>query len=272
MRILKLVLATTSLFLLANTALKAQYNDPSRLYVGGQLCGHVPFIVNQTNYGLPEMSYAVNAPSIGGGIIAGIYFSSTLQLQGEVSFSRMGQEYKDNYSYIAGSFQLKKKITMDYFQVPLLLRFVVAAQADKVYMDDKPKLYFIAGPQISLLTAASYQYFVDGTPATWQQVDDRFGSGPEGAEIGNAINGANKKVVEPKNALDLYEKISIELVGGMGLEKMINENILLNIEGRAFFGFNDINAVNYQVKNRSNVYAGSHNFSMSIRIGAAYVF
>lgn len=253
--------------------LSAQYRGQSRFFVGAHATGYYSMIVNQNNYGLPEMNYRFDPlPSFGGGIIAGVHFNNSHQIQVEFNAVNLKQKYEDNYTY-GNHFNLKKSIESSYFQMPILYRYVFGADVDAVYMDNAIKFYVTAGPQLDMLLNAKVQYKVDDINSTWRQVDVAFGNGlVDGADMGGAFECGGAQVQEPFDGASLYEKIGISGVIGGGIQKCFNDHFLVGIEMRAAMSITDINAKCFRVKNRRDIYEPSRGFAGSLRISCSYLF
>ncbi len=252
--------------LLCTPGLASAQSQFSQFYIGGQAGVTVPFIVNQNNYGLPEMDYK-NSVSYEFGAVAGIRFDSKHNLQFELTYTDLGQNYEDSYKPGSVRFTLNKRVDLSYLQVPVLYKFVINRVQGVYDFGRRPNLFITAGPQLSVLMTSKVQYAIDGTDATWRQVDDAFINDVIDPDI-VALNPATEG--EPVNSDDLFTPFALDAVLGMGLQMYIADDLLLFAEGRGFISVNDINAPAFRAKNNDQVYGASRNFAGGFRLGLVY--
>lgn len=239
----------------------------SQFYIGGQAGITVPFIVNQNNYGLPEMDYEYSV-SYGFGAVAGIRFDAKHNLQFELEYADLGQKYQDTYQPIGPSFNLFKKVDLGYIQIPVLYKFVINRVQGVYDFGRRPNIYIIAGPQFGMLLQSKVQYQINDQAATWVDVDNRFEPIFSIDEEIEALNPATRG--EPVNSDDLFTPFSLDAVLGMGLQMYIADDLLLFAEGRGFISVNDINAPAFRAKNNDQIYGASRNFAGGFRLGLVY--
>jgi len=207
---------------------------------GGSING--TFIVNQNMYGQPEMDYA---PTIGGNVFiaAGYNFSQRYGLRIEPGLSWQGQSYDDNQTIEGVTYATTRDINLNYFKVPILFRFTPGAGNNKFHL--------MAGPELAFLMSADQEYLRDGEPAPPFYSD----------EAGMMINPSQEDIKDRYNGMDLG------LVIDAGIDIKLSESLFLNLGARLTYGFLDMNADEWQLKNMSGEYNASHNFTGGITVG-----
>jgi hypothetical protein len=75
-----------------------------------------------------------------------------------------------------------------------------------------------------------------------------------------------------KDITDLYNNSDIAFVLDLGADIFLVENVLyLSAAARMFYGFTDINASAYQLKNPEGNYDPSHNAGVTFMFGLHYI-
>lgn len=235
-----------------------------RIYVGASAFGGATMILNQNNYGLPEMSYRPSFDLAGGGVL-GLAFDNKHQFQIELNYAAMKQRYADHYEPgICGApFDLKKTTNIQYVQVPLLYRYVFTPRNRLRYRNDRPTWYINGGIQFSKLAGGSVDYELNRERASWTQVQQAF-----------CYIDQTKLPAPPRDTDQPFQKYSIDGVIGFGWQTFLSRQVMLGIEGRSFISLTDINSpysssngISWRVPNPSkNVYAASRNFAMGLRV------
>jgi hypothetical protein len=111
-----------------------------------------PWIVNQMNYGLPEMEYEY---FWGYGFYGqvGYNVSESWAFLAEIGYHKHGQRYYDNWRKF-GKEEVNRKISMNYFDIPLFVKYT--------YGDTKARFRGMFGPMISFLQSATQTYTMGG--------------------------------------------------------------------------------------------------------------
>ena len=245
---------------LTTNLLFGQSYESTRFYLGGHLAGSMPWIINQNNYGLPELKYK---PSLGfsGGMVAGVSFTSQHQLQLEVSYALLGQTYEDKI--FGGSIPFRKDIDLSYIQLPIMYRFGMKRAQDAMFYTDVTTFFFTAGVQPSFLLAEGIDWTVDGEKQNWAQIRNEF-SDPS--------YGYSTILQSPLTGGNFYTNFDFGVAGGFGVQRFFNERLLISLELRTYLGLLDINETQWRVLNRSGKYGASQNFSAGLRLNASYIF
>lgn len=215
-----------------------------QLYFGLAGTGLSSVITNQNNYGLPfEMDYQLTFGGAGNATI-GFDFNKNIGLRLEIGFSKLGQNYKDNYK----DTNYTRKVRLNYLQLPLLFKFRTGGEVAKFYV--------MAGPQFNILLSASQSYLKQEViydeyyiPVDWSQ----------------PILIGKETITERYNPLDILGRIDF------GADIRLAQNLFLNAGLTLAYGFLDINATDYQVPDKDGNYNPSHNIYGGINFGINYV-
>lgn len=257
------VLPLMLLFLCSN----GQSYERTRFYVGGHLAGSFPWIVNQNNYGLPELKYKPNLGFSGGGVL-GVSMTSQHQIQLELSYALHGQKYEEG---ICGDSKLMgKKVSLSYFQIPLMYRFGMKRAKDAIFYKNVTTFFMTAGVQVGFLLGENVEWTLDGEAITWEQLRSDVQSQAFGCVYPNVQHA-------PTTGGDWYQSLDFGVAGGFGVQRFINERVLISAEFRAYLGLLDINndspeqGATWRVPNNSGNYGSSRNFSAGLRLNASYL-
>jgi hypothetical protein len=250
-----------AVLLLLTSVLGAQSYEATRFYLGGHVAGSFPWIINQNNYGLPELRYKPT-PGFSGGLVAGMSFTSQHQIQLEVSYALLGQSYQDNI--FGGSIPIRKDIDLSYVQLPLMYRFGMKRSKDAMFYTDVTTFFFTAGIQPGFLVGQGIDWRVDDQAKTWEEVYDQF-SDP-GYGYSSILQAPSTTVSEQ------FKQFDLGAAGGFGVQRFFDERLLVSLELRTYFGLLDINGDDWKVPNRSGNYGASRNFSAGLRLNASYIF
>jgi hypothetical protein len=205
------------------------------------------WIINQNNYGLPELDYDSYVGN-GFNLQLGYNINNEMGVFTEVGFTKQGQKYKGDMNQYDVVY---RKIDMNYLNIPLFFKYT--------YGETRARFRLLVGPQFSFLQKAEQEYTLDGKNAS-----------DELAKI-NDLDGVE---FDPgaKDITDRYNSMDIMAVLDLGADIfLIGEMLYLSVGGRFYYGFNDINAGNYQLKNIDDNYDPSHNGGGGLYLGIHYV-
>jgi len=157
-----------------------------------------------------------------------------------IQYSQMGQKYKDEL----GDGLAEKEVTLNYIQIPVLFEWLPFEYSKSIY-SQKPIVYILVGPQVSLLSTTDYTYL--------------------------KRNGQDEGLPRGANSSDqLFNDIDIGGVLEAGLHLYLNKRVFLKIGARAVGGFTDINAEMFHIPNREGEYGASRNASVGGNLGIAF--
>ena len=208
------------------------------------------WIINQNNYGLPELDYEIYW---GGGfnLQAGYNFTNEMGIFTEIGMTSTGQEYKGNmldYDVVS------RIIDMKYLNVPIFFKYTVG--------EGTARFRFLVGPQFSFLQKAEQPtYTLDGVDISsipeyqdWEMSN------------GKTVNVGQEDIKERFNSMD------VSIVIDLGADIFLMKDVLyLSAAARLYYGLIDINATDYQVKNFDGNYDPSHNAGGGLYVGIHYI-
>lgn len=235
----------------------AQFAKP-HVYTGASVGGGMSIIVNQNNYGFPEMHYTpAIATQFGAHIGLAMRPWSRLQLDYQI----YNASYKFNESYSSAStdglLSLKKQIDFTLINIPLTYRHYLI-DSDLIYagnqksisiaLQRKNTFFVLVGPQITRFKKASvsFQKNSSATGFKWKSVDlidikPGFDQYVPVDEIPDHL---------PDDGKDLFQETILCLVGGVGWNLILSPGLEITLECQAFFSILDINSSARDKQNR----------------------
>ena len=200
---------------------------------------HSIWTLNQSAYGDAELDEVTTFhPAFG---VQGFYnLTDFFGVNVEFNKVMLGQKYED----VAKS--ITREIKLNYWAVPILAKLAFGG--------DKAKFHFMIGPELAFLTKASQTYKL-GTanfPGSTKDLDGK------------------SFVKAAEDVKDRYEKMDVMLAFDLGADIKITDIILLNAGLRANYGFKDINATAYRIKNVKGDYTASQNAYFGLQLGVSY--
>ncbi|MCF8237527.1 MAG: hypothetical protein K9I85_05185 [Saprospiraceae bacterium] len=235
----------------------AQFLKP-HVYVGASVGGGLSIIVNQNNYGFPEMNYN---PAIATqyGVHAGLAMRPWSRLQVDYQIYRSSYRFSESYSSSStdGILSLRKQIDITLVNIPLTYRHYII-NPDLIYagneksisiaLQRKNTFFVLVGPQISSFKRASvtFQKNSAATGFKWQAADlidikPGFDGYVPIDEIPDHL---------PEDSRDLFQKTFLCLVGGVGWNLILSPGLEITLEAQAFFSLLDINSSDRDLQNR----------------------
>ncbi|MEE4257778.1 MAG: porin family protein [Bacteroidales bacterium] len=202
------------------------------------------WIINQSNYGLPEMDYEY---TWGGGynFQAGYNFTENIGVFTEVGILNQGQHYNDTWD---NNRDMKREVSLKYLNVPVFFKYS--------YGESRARFRLLVGPQFGFLQKAEQVYQVDGADFH-QDIEDKEG---------NIFDAGAPDIT------DRYNSTDISFVLDLGADIFLMENVLYaSIGVRMFYGLTDINIDAYQLKNLEGNYQASHNAGGTFMFGLHYI-
>lgn len=194
------------------------------------------WILNQNAYGNQEFEYASRF-GLSGGVGVTYFYRRHWGFNGSVLLSQMGQNY---YGYQAGGIA-DRRIKLTYLEVPLLF------MRELPYM--KYPTWVSLGPDVLVLLSANQKYVRNGGSLL---------SNPEGMIDGNVI--------------DRYKPFDIAL--NFSINRMYNldyfRKMMFLFSVNSMVGLTDINTTAWQIPNKHDIYKGSHNFYIGIKVGMMF--
>ena len=212
------------------------------------------WIINQNNYGLPELDYDFYW-GLAYNFQAGYNFTNEMGIFTEIGMTNKGQKYKGDMNVAgAGIFDVvEREIDLKYLTVPVFFKYS--------YGETRARFRLLVGPQFEFLQSAEQTYVVDGKDVAgipafqdWEMSN------------GKTVNVGQKDIKERYNSMD------ISFVLDLGVDIFLIEDMLyLSAAGRFYYGIIDLNATDYQVKNIDGNYDPSHNAGGGFYLGIHYI-
>lgn len=236
-KLLLLVLLFTS------SNLFAQKGKELMIGAGGAFTGVL--IMNQNFYGEPEVNYA---PKFGyaGSFNLGYNFDGHAAIMTEVQYSLQGQKYNDKQTLNGTKYEVDRDISLAYMNFPLFFKYA--------FGEEDTRFRFLIGPQLGLLLSAEQEYLRNGSKLGTEATD---------------LDG-NTFVTDASDITDRFEKIDYSIALDVGADFHLSKQWLLSAGFRMNYGFKDINAPAYRIKDIDNEYSASHNVWGGIYISINY--
>lgn len=234
---------TTLLFLFAVFTSATAQND-KHFEIGLQGGYGSVWIINQNNYGLPEMDYEY---TWGGGFNfqAGYNFTENIGLFTEVGILNQGQQYIDEG---AAKSEIARTVDLKYLNVPVFFKYS--------YGESRARFRLLVGPQFCFLQKAEQTYTVNGNDFSHNLQDKE----------GNTFDAGASDIT------DRYESMDIAFVLDLGADIfLVTDMLYLSAGARMFYGLTDINASAYHMENLDGNYEPSHNAGVSFMLGLHYI-
>jgi hypothetical protein len=219
---------------MTSVAVKAQ--QAHSVWFNAVLGVNSAWIMNQNAYGNQEFEYATSfGPN--GGIGATYFYQRHWGVNGSLLLSQTGQNYS---GYQAGGVA-DRKIKLTYLEVPLLIMKDLRAFQYPTWIS--------FGPDVLILLNANQDYSREGGNSL---------PNPDGM-----IDGAVK---------DRYKPIDIAL--NFSVNRMYNidyfRKLMFLVSANTAVGLTDINTKEWQIPNTHDIYRGSHNFYIGIKLGMMF--
>ena len=150
---------TITLILICFVMVSVNAQKAKKFELGLQAGYSNTWIINQNNYGLPELDYDTYW-GLGYNFQAGYNFNNEMGVFIEVGMTNQGQSYKDDkYSHnVDGTTiafkDVKRTIDMSYLNIPVFFKYS--------YGESRARFRLLVGPQFSFLQKAEQEYTGDG--------------------------------------------------------------------------------------------------------------
>ena len=218
--------------LFSATNIYAQKGKELMIGAGGAFTGVL--IMNQNFYGEPEVEYA---PKFGyaANFNLGYNIDGHAGIMTEVQYSLQGQKYNDKQNIGGIKYEVDRDISLAYLNFPLFFKYAFGEQ--------ETRFRFLVGPQLGLLLSAEQEYLRDGQKLGTEATD---------------LDG-NTFITDDKDITDRFEKIDYGVALDVGADFHLSKQWLLSAGFRMNYGFTDINAAAYRIKDIDNEYSPSHN-------------
>ncbi|MCB2221419.1 MAG: PorT family protein [Bacteroidetes bacterium] len=231
------------IFVLAHSITMAQKGKELIIGAGGALTN--VWIMNQNFYGEPEVEYA---PKIGyaASFNLGYNIDGHAAIMTEVQYSLQGQKYSDKQNIDGVKYEVDRNISLAYLNFPLFFKYA--------FGEENTRFRFMIGPQLGILLDATQDYLRDGKKLGTEATD---------------LDG-NGFITDATDIKDRFEKYDYGLAFDVGADFHLSKQWFLSAGFRGNYGFTDINAEPYRIKDIDNEYSPSHNAWGGIYININY--
>jgi hypothetical protein len=233
---------TLSLLIFVVISSLAQKHDTCTWYIGGGGNFNSTWIVHQNTYGEPLMKYQFT-PSYAVNANIGLDFSPHWGVKMELGYTLLGQKYKDTQYGLPAN----RTIDLNYFLLPVMLKFRAGGE--------KTKFYAMAGPELGLLLSASQVYQRNG-------VDAPVFNNPQAGPID----------VSQKSITNRYTKAAGDIRLDLGVELTPSKHFMIDIGLSSAYSITDLNAPSWRLLNDTGHYNISHDFYVGLNLGLNYMF
>lgn len=232
-----------SVFVLLAIAAMAQKGHELVIGAGGSFSS--VWIMNQNFYGEPELNYAPKA-GYSGSFHLGYNLTENFSIMTELQYSIQGQKYEDKQVMEGVKYEALRDITLTYLHIPLFFKYAFGTSSTK--------FRFMFGPQFGKLLDATQTYTRDGKTLGTEAVN---------------LDGETFKT-DAKNIKDRFVDNDISLALDVGADIHLSDKFFISPGFRANYGFKDINAEAYRIKDLDGEYAPSHNVWAGLFISIHY--
>lgn len=192
------------------------------------------WIMNQNFYGEPEVDYA---PKMGYAVSfnLGYNFTENISVITELQYSLQGQKYEGKQNINETKYEVKRDINLRYFNIPLFFKYAFGTE--------EVKFRVLAGPQIGILLEATQDYTRDGK------------------RQGDPVTNLDGEDFYPYSGTitDRFEHLDFSMAVDIGADIHVSDKFYVSAGLRGNYGFKDINASAYRIKDLDNEYSPSHN-------------
>ena len=213
-----------------------------QLYFGAQGTGMSTWILNQNNYGRPDMDYVATFGGAGN-VNIGFDFNQNFGLFLQVGYAKLGQKFRD----VIDDTTYTRNVKLDYLQVPLLFKYRTSA--------DVARFYIMAGPQFDFLLSANQIYYKDDV-----SYEEQF----ENPLSGEMVKIGEEDITDRYTSYDIFARLDL------GVDITIIKNLFISTGLSFAYGLTDINAEDWRMDNSSGEYNPSHNIAIGFNVGINY--
>jgi hypothetical protein len=213
------------------------------LYLGGNFSGLSTWMTNVNDYGAVDMDY-VTTFGIGGAVAVGYNFNKNIGLNLQIGYAALGQKLKDDINDTTYT----RNIKMNYLMIPLMFKFTSSGKV--------ARFYFMVGPELGYLLSAKQYLYKEG--------NEYYDYDPLNHTSPTLIS--DNVITDRFNSIDIFGRLDF------GVDISLIPNLILNAGMTLNYGFTDVNASDYQIKDADGVYNPSHNIAGGLNVGIQYYF
>lgn len=200
------------------------------------------WILNQNMYGNPELPYIAKFGYSGD--ITYQHFNNVKGYSVGLGIANLGQKYEGE---MAGAYA-QRKVNLTYLKLPVMGIYNLGGKRQRTWLS--------VGPQLMFLLDARQDFNRTGE----SPIPD-----PELMSQGSVNMTKRFNPLDVMLAFGLTDFFPIKVRNVTPFKA--SEKIMWSLSLDGAIGLSDINQKQFQISNTHNVYAGSHNFYLGIRIG-----
>ncbi len=232
---------TISLLIFVVISSFAQITSTGAWYIGVGGNYNSTWILNQNTYGEPKLNDELTL-NLAGNLNIGFDYNEHWGFKMELAYSQLGEKYKGTqYGEPAN-----RTIQLNYFLLPVLLKYRVGSE--------KVKFYIMAGPQLGLLLSAKQVYQRNGVNAPVYNSDK------------GTIDVSQSDIMARNNREAGSARVDI------GIELTPSRHFMMDIGLSSSYFITDLNRTSWRFSDVQNTYKISHNFYAGLNLGFNYRF
>lgn len=232
--------------------LKAQFQKFNKLYFGMEGLFGLPGVINQNNFGFPEMAQIPSSQyAIGVHVGMAVKYEHRFDLGLRYGRSdlRYREQYGPNNDCTIPEYTLEKDLSFSYFHIPLTYKFLVLLENTKDLTNDlakerlnfnRPTLFFSVGPQLSLYQTADLSYRMKSDRSNGQFVQVELSDIKAGVDCYAPVERLPDFL--PTDRLDLLNTWTLDIYTGLGFAFPLTYSAALLLEGFYFTSLTDLNS------------------------------
>jgi len=234
-------------------------NLQAQVFVGLDAAYFLTTIVNQNNYGSPDMDYEFSGSATPGLSVGWAGFNKHHVLTG-VKLLNVGQKYTTEVNNVTHN----RNVELNYIMIPLSYKMVFGDTEINSYAT---RAFFTIGGYVSFLNRAETVWSIAEQKVS---LVDFYQSQNPNVDVLTLAQLAGGSGLE--NGKEQYESIDFGATFSLGVRTFVKEGLAINIEFIGGYGLGDLNAEKWRLKNTSDVYETSHNAFGGVQLGVHYYF
>ena len=211
------------------------------LYVGIAGTVQSTWITNQNNYGLSPLHYSSTFGG-SGNINVGYDFTKHIGVKIELGYGQYGQDYSRTIT----DSTFKRNVKMNYFMLPVMLKFRSGGALAKFYL--------AVGPQFNFLLSAKQSYLLN-SKAFMDTLQDLSGK---------SFIAGDEGIKDRFASMDILARVDL------GVEITLVKKLMIDLGLKLGYGLMDLNDSDYRIKDNTGNYNPSHIVTGGLTLGLNY--
>lgn len=242
-----------------STTLTYGQNIRNRLFIGVNGAPQMALILNQNNYGHPELAYR---PKIGYqiGPKVGFEWNNYNQIELGANWTTLGQSYEESIQNVLN----EKVVELKYVYFPILYKRVFGYIDQWSDNTGSGNFYGVVGFQPGILLGANVEWYKNGTELGMFDYLLNEVENPNDVEL--------RGMGAPQAYDELFQKIDFMMLLSLGYQYWISSFTSVSIEFKNGLGLSDINREAWRLPNRQKIYEPSRNAFTALNVSAQIYF